>query len=171
MSRRPATGAKKVRPKATKKPEIEQPTVADPKLSRDEIALKRMSAPEVAVRREFSKNLQMALAERGWNGSELARQAAKHMADGKFGKDMVSKYLRGLAMPYPSSLAAMCRALRKKPEDLVPPEAYQTMSTAAPEMEMTQAAEAGIVWLRVNKKVPLDVAAEVIKLLSRAAAE
>lgn len=142
-------------------------TNKEPTKSRDELQLARLSPGELAVRREFSKRLQLKLAERGWNGSELARQAGKHMADGKFGRDMVSKYLRGIAMPYPSSLTALCRALRCKPEDLVPPEAYSSVDTVAPEIDM-QAAGDGTAWLRINKRVPFAIAAQVIALLNGA---
>jgi transcriptional regulator with XRE-family HTH domain len=131
--------------------------------SRDELQLARLGPAEIAVRRAFSKNLQLKLAERGWNGSELARQAGKHMADGKFGRDMVSKYLRGIAMPYPSSLTAMCRALRCKPEDLIPPEVYHT-ATTAPDVQIEDAGD-GTTWLKVNKRVPAQLAAKVYALL------
>jgi transcriptional regulator with XRE-family HTH domain len=132
--------------------------------TRDELQLERLSAAELAVRREFSKRLQLKLAERGWNGSELARQASKHMSGGRFGRDMVSKYLRGVALPYPSSLTALCRALRCKPEDLMPPEVYGTISTVAPEVDMQTVGD-GTAWLRINKRVPFKVAVEVMALL------
>ena len=127
-----------------------------------------MDAASVAVRRIFSANLQKKLGERGWNGAELARQAAKFMEDGRFGRDTISRYLRGLSMPYASSLDAMCRALRCDPKDLIPPEAYQTLDSVVPEIDM-QAAPDGQAWLRVNKKVPMRIAIEVIKLLGGAA--
>lgn len=157
MSRRPA----KKEPKQAIQPSTTRAR------GRDEIALQRMAPAEIAVRREFSRRLSLKLAERGWNGSELARQASKHMADGKFGKDMVSKYLRGLAMPYPSSLQALCRALRCKPEDLVPPEVYGGNSATAD--VGFEAIGDGTAWLRVNKRLPMELAAEIIRMLSKVA--
>lgn len=136
--------------------------------TRDEIQLQRLGPAEIAVRREFSKRLQLKLAERGWNGSELARQAGKHMDDGKFGRDMVSKYLRGIAMPYPSSLTALCRALRCKPEDLVPPEVYSAVAPASNPEVSIQAAGDGTMWLQVNKRVSAEVAAKILALVNKA---
>lgn len=133
------------------------------KRTRDEEQLARLSPSELAVRREFARRLHAKISERGWNGSELARQAGKHMGDGKFGRDMVSKYLRGVAMPYPSSLTAMCRALRCKPEDLVPPEVYNSVDTALSEIDMQTAGD-GTAWVRMNKRVSFDAATAIVAL-------
>ena len=136
--------------------------------SRDEHALARKRPADVAVLREFSRRLQLKMAEHGWNGSELARQAAKHTANGKFGRDQVSKYIRGLARPYSHRLHALCQALRCEPEDLMPREAYQTAAEAvSPEIDLRSAPEPGPAWLRVHMKVPFETAAEVLALLKR----
>ena len=138
--------------------------------TRDQLQLQRLGPVELTARRKFSKRLRLKLAERGWNGSELARQAGKYMSDGKFGRDMVSKYLRGIAVPYPSSLQALCRALHCKPEDLMPLGVSGNTEAAMPEIDM-QAAADGTAWLRINKRVPFNIAVDVMALLKNANAK
>lgn len=71
-------------------------------------------------RRLFGENLERLMQDRGWNQSELARQAARHMPEGKdFGRDCVSGYICGDNVPQPVRLKALCAALGCEPKDLL----------------------------------------------------
>jgi transcriptional regulator with XRE-family HTH domain len=51
------------------------------------------------MRKEFARRLASARKRKGWNQSELARQAALHVKDGKFGRALVSGYERTRSRP------------------------------------------------------------------------
>lgn len=125
-----------------------------------------VGAPDEAVRREFSRRLQDLMHQRGMNGSDLARAAAKHMPDKKFGKDMVSRYLRGLTKPYPVSLKAIAKALGVEPSDLMPQAAYASSDEILPEMDM-KTTSSGRAWLRVNREVSMATALEIMQLIGK----
>ena len=121
-------------------------------------------APREMVLREFAKRLQNAMLERGWHQSELARQATKHMADGKFGRDNVSNYVRGKTMPSPIHLNALAKALGKKPDDLLPARAYASAQDSSPPLDVKDLGE-GKAWLRVSQAVEWPVALKVLAIL------
>lgn len=77
------------------------------------------------VMAEFAKRVQHRMIMKGWNQSDLARQASVHLAEkgGKrksMGRDSVSHYIRGKNMPTPSHLHALAKALGCEPFDLMP---------------------------------------------------
>lgn len=71
---------------------------------------KRKEAP-ADVRAAFARRVLNARIKKGWNQSELARQAALHMPDGRFGRDSISKYEKATHLPYPVQLDALAKAL------------------------------------------------------------
>ncbi len=81
----------------------------------------RRMAP-AATLQAFAHELKRRRLEKGWNQSELARQAW-----GKEGsatrRDVISGYEKGANMPGPENLQALARALGCKPEHLVPQDA------------------------------------------------
>lgn len=122
-------------------------------------------APRDAVKVEFANRLQRAYEARGWNQSELARQATKFMPEGQtFNRDAVSTYVRAYCLPSPAKLHALARALHMEPEDLLPTRGIPSASDESPPFDMRQLQD-GRVWLRVNQAVDWDVALEVMKLL------
>ena len=122
--------------------------------------------PRDAIKREIAKRLQAAILEKGWNQSELARQAALHMPDNAFGRDNVSAYVRGLSIPGPLHLEAMAKALGVKPSDIVPSKAMPSVDNDNPTMDVRDAGE-GHAWLRINKSVPWPVAVKIMDLMSK----
>jgi transcriptional regulator with XRE-family HTH domain len=120
------------------------------------------------VRREFGRRLYQAISRRGWNQSELARQAARHMPDMKFGRDCVSTYVRGLALPSPSHLNALCKALDMVPQDLLPSRVVPSVDMTIPPFEMTEVG-GGKARLRVNTDVSWTTAAKILLLLDKVA--
>lgn len=85
----------------------------------------RTGADRDTVAAEFAKRVQHRMVMKGWNQSELARQASVHLAEkgGKrktMGRDSVSHYIRGANLPTPAHLHALAKALGCEPFDLMP---------------------------------------------------
>ncbi len=133
-------------------------------LNTDEPETAMDHAPRDAVRREFGKRLQQSMTAKGWNQSELARRAAAHMPDGKLGRDNVSSYVRGLSLPGPIILEALCRALGCVPTDLLPSRGVPSTSVSMPPLDVKDTGE-GKAWLRVNQAVEWDAAIKIMAIL------
>lgn len=124
------------------------------------------NAPRDQIKIEFARRLSAMIAERGWNQTDLARSASKHLpADKEMGRDNVSNYVRGKVIPSPTSLQAIAKALGCKPKDLLPERAARTAEAVAPPLSVTDAGEEGMVWLRVNQRVAWPVALKIIQAL------
>lgn len=123
--------------------------------------------PRDAALVEFSKRLQTAVAEKGWNASELARQASLHMPGGKMPRDNVSNYLRARSLPGPVRLHALCQALHCKPDELLPSRGIPAAGQDNPPVDL-RAMSDGKVWLRINQAVGWEQAIKVIELLTGA---
>lgn len=109
-------------------------------------------APPEAVKTEFARRVQAAMVNKGWNQSELARRAALHMPDKKFGRDNVSNYIRGTSMPGPTHLNALARALGVQAKELVPARGMPSADDKAPPLDVKDLTD-GRAWLRVNQAV------------------
>jgi transcriptional regulator with XRE-family HTH domain len=114
---------------------------------------------------EFGQRLQRHMLDRGWNQSELARQAERHMPEGKrFGRDAISLYVQGRSFPGPVHLQALTAALKVDARELVPDEAV-TSRPLRSSFEIRDIGD-GKVWLRVDQAVPVQRALKVMELLS-----
>lgn len=85
----------------------------------------KAGADRATVVAEFAKRVQHRMVAKGWNQSDLARQASVHLTEkaGKrknMGRDSVSHYVRGENLPTPAHLYALAKALGCEPHDLVP---------------------------------------------------
>lgn len=118
--------------------------------------------PKEMVRMEFGRRLQAELIKHGWNQSELSRRAGVHMPNKYFGRDLVSSYIRGKILPGPIHMNALCKALGKKPEDLLPAGATTTPE-AAP--IRTQSVDENRVLLQVHQVVDWPVALKILAIL------
>lgn len=121
-------------------------------------------APTDAVKREFAKRLQAMLDRRGWNQAELARRAAFHMPNGKFGRDNVSNYVRGVVLPTPTHLNAMALALGCDSQDLLPSRAVPSVDAIVPAFEVKQLS-ASTAWVRINQELPWPIALKIMQLV------
>lgn len=118
------------------------------------------------VRADFAHRLRELISEKGWNQSELARQASLHLPAGdEMRRDSISVYIRGVALPKPKYLNAIAKALRIEPKDLLPDRGLVTPSTPS-EMMMTKMDD-GRVWLQINQAVDFDDALQIMGILSR----
>lgn len=121
--------------------------------------------PRDAVKVEFAYRLQQALVKRGWNQSELARQATRFLPEGQeFKRDAVSTYIRGSSLPGPALLHAMARALRMDPEELLPTRGIPSAADNNPPEDVRGLAD-GRAWLRINQAVDWDVALKILAIL------
>tara|TARA_R110000765_G_scaffold118888_2_gene213463 strand:- start:1845 stop:2282 length:438 start_codon:yes stop_codon:yes gene_type:complete len=115
-------------------------------------------APKSAMRREFGKRLQANMIEKGWNQSELARRAS-------IGRDNVSSYIRGIAMPGPLHLSAISRALGMTNDSLLPAKSMPSIDETFPVMDIKDVGN-GNAWLRVNQAVSMKNAIKIMQILT-----
>jgi transcriptional regulator with XRE-family HTH domain len=123
------------------------------------------ASPE-AIRKEFGRRLQKALNERGWTQSELARRVAPLLPDMRVGRDNISKYVRGLVLPLPPMLEAICKVLGKEPSDLLPSRATRGVVAESP-LSVRDAGD-GRAWVEIkdfSKALPWPIALKLLALL------
>lgn len=114
---------------------------------------------------DFSFKLGRYLNQKGWNQSDLAREAARFLPKGEeFRRDNVHVYLKKGVVPRPKQLNAIAAALGVKPEDLLP--GVRHAASPAPYSMQAVPGEPGYAYLQVDAKIPASVAASVIKLLA-----
>lgn len=117
------------------------------------------------VRAEFARLLQRRMVANEMTQSELARASAKFLSGGRDIRDLVSKYVRGLALPNPVTLHALAKALGCESSDLLPSRGIPRAGDAHPTFDMRVSGDR--VWLRVNQAVDYDTALEIAKLLKK----
>ncbi len=123
-------------------------------------------APNSAKRVEFGRRLEAHMNRKGWNQSELSRQAQKHMPKGKtIGRDSISNYIRGSNFPNPVNLDALCKALGTQPVDLVPGEMFLRAKEDMPPLDVRGLGD-GSAWLRINQRVPMAKALKILEILN-----
>lgn len=119
-------------------------------------------APKHLTKHAFAKRLYGLMVSKGWNQSELARQAG-------LPRDSISTYIRAKVMPTAQSVRGLAKALGVTPEELMPNHVESAIEEDTPSLEMRVSVNApGKAWLRVNRLVPLSTAAKVIALIDAA---
>lgn len=121
-----------------------------------------MLEPRELGKQEFGRRLMKFMLDRGWNQSDLARNA-------NLGRDAISTYVRGRSFPEPKSLRALADALGKSTEELLPNSVTMAMDAdTAPMLEIKQAAgHPDRVFIRINRMVTLQQAAEIFNVINR----
>lgn len=116
-------------------------------------------APKHLTRQQFGRRLYQLMLARGWNQSELARQAG-------LPRDSISTYVRGVALPTPKSLQALSVALGMTPADILPNAVEAALDEDHPSFEMKVSPSApSTAWLRVNRLVSLSTATKIAELI------
>lgn len=134
--------------------------------------VKRDSASQ-AVYAEFARRLQAAMQQKGWNQSELARACDKllpkptkgQIQNLTFGRDTISHYVRGVAMPRPERLAVIARALGVEQEDLIPPLGVPSAGGDRPAFQMQSQGD-GRVFLSLNRTMTMALAMKITQMLN-----
>lgn len=115
-----------------------------------------------ATKEEFAKRLYERMEGKGWNQSQLARYAGLN-------RDAVSTYIRGRSAPSPENLSKLARCLGCRPEELLPNYFEAAVSEQAARIELREVHhEDGYMWLKINMRLPKDVAIKIFMLLNEA---
>lgn len=127
-----------------------------------------------SVRSDFARRLARLMGERGWNQSEMSKRAQQQLpkgSDKKIGRDSISLYVNGKAMPGPIHLKAIADALRVDIVELVPSKGDGGSSGEPPKFMMRAIdGDDGHVMLHINQRVRTEVAVSIAGLLSAAMA-
>ncbi len=116
-------------------------------------------APKHLTKQQFGRRLYQIMLARGWNQSELARQA-------NLPRDSISTYVRGVALPTPKSLKALADALDMQMTDVLPNAIEAAVDEDHPSFEMKVSPSApNTAWLRVNRLVSLSTATKIAELI------
>ena len=108
---------------------------------------------------EFGKRLFDLMIQKGWNQSDLARQA-------EMGRDSVSTYIRGRSVPTPQNLDKLSSALGISSEELYPNYSANAAALEEPVMQIKQVNDdSGKMWLTISMKVESEKAIAVMKIL------
>lgn len=132
------------------------------------------SPGELTVYKEFGRRLQARMIALGWNQSELSRRATENLpkvSKGQvqghsLGRDRISSYIRGKYLPRPEALEAIAKALKCKPEDLLPPDAVPSVVAEGPLMRLEDLGD-GRVAIRLNRIVSQKTALAIMTLLNQ----
>lgn len=123
------------------------------------------NAPAEAVKIDFAKRLERAMNRKGWNQSELGRQAHMHSVKGnRVGRDDISNYVRAKNLPSPLKLEALAKALGVETTDLLPTRGVPSASDRAPAMDVRDMGD-GNVWLRINQAVDRQTGLKIMNIL------
>ena len=118
-------------------------------------------APKSLTKIEFGRRLYRLMLNKGWNQSELARQA-------DLPRYAVSVYIRGKSLPTPPNVKRLAAALGVSETALLPNIAENAISdddTPSFELKVSSSAP-NTAWLRVNQLVSTATAMQVAQLLS-----
>lgn len=128
-------------------------------------------------KQEFGRRLQAIMVELGWNQSELARRAGEHLPEPRkgqkqrhgFPRDLISHYVRGVRLPRPEGLGALCKALSAgarraiAPADIMPPPGW-TPRTANGAVSM-RVVEPGRVAMQFSRVLSMKTATRIVEML------
>lgn len=115
--------------------------------------------PKHLTKQEFGRRLYRLMTARGWNQSELARQA-------QITRDAVSTYIRGVSLPEPKNLQKLAETFGMSVEQLLPNQAEMSIDRDPPAIEMkVSALNPSVCWLRINRLVETENALQIMTLL------
>ena len=109
---------------------------------------------------EFAKRVYSLMTKKNWSQSDLARASG-------LGRDSISQYVRGNNIPSPKNLQKMAGALGVTPVELYPNYEAAAIEQEIPSLSFRQMpGDEQHMWVRINKKVPMAVAAQIMKLMN-----
>jgi transcriptional regulator with XRE-family HTH domain len=132
-------------------------------------------AREQQLRNIFARRLEAARIAKGWNMSELAREASRHLPTPKRGqkqgkgvtRDLISNYTRAKMRPRPEYLEAIAKALDMTREELMPSSpGAAPPPDQFPAMTLNQQ-EDGRAWIRLNRALSMPAALAIIEIVQK----
>jgi transcriptional regulator with XRE-family HTH domain len=132
------------------------------------------TAIEKHTDQSFAHKLHAAMARNRMSASDLARAiwgstVTNTGHNAARNRDRISAYLSGRSTPEQANLEALAKALNTTAEELAPDLAASAIDRANPELAMTMiAGRPDLVHLKVDKLVSLEVASQVVALMSAA---
>jgi transcriptional regulator with XRE-family HTH domain len=125
---------------------------------------------------EFARKLFDALIAKGWKQSRLARECFGTMEtpDGHIvarGRDRISSYVRGTALPDPVNLHKIATALGTTVEELAPDIHFHSAVREEPEVYMSQIPGQSRSMVKIERPLDTDLAIKVIGMIVERDAE
>jgi transcriptional regulator with XRE-family HTH domain len=124
----------------------------------------------------FGRRLASILAERNMTQSDFARQVWGETEDAKGyktarGRDRISDYVNGRALPSPKLLREMAESLGMSPEQLAPDIAASAAAREKPAILMSiPTGRPDMMHVQVDLLIPSELAPELLTLLNKAKA-
>ena len=116
-------------------------------------------APKHMTKQQFARRLYQLMLAKGWNQSELGRQA-------DLPRDAISVYVRGKSLPTPQNLKSLADALGDTEAELLPNHIESAIDEDAPDFELRASPGASnVAWLRVNRLVTFTTGLKIAELL------
>jgi transcriptional regulator with XRE-family HTH domain len=114
---------------------------------------------------KFGRTLQSHLDRLGWNQSDLAREASKHLPDGKsINRDAVSHYVRGVSLPRSERLYAIAKAFGVASDELLPPDDVPSADKEPPTFSLNML-DGGRAAVFLNRILSMSTATKISALL------
>lgn len=121
--------------------------------------------PKEALMAEFARRLQAEMAKKGWNQTDLARQASLFLPEGEsLSRDLVSRWVLMKNLPHPTNLEAVARALGVAKEELLPFKLSAAVTKSMSSVELKELSD-GRVWLRINEPVDWEVGLRILNII------
>lgn len=75
------------------------------------------------ARKDFGRILENMMRDKNWSQSDLAREVFGKIPGTAFakGRDLISKYIRGVTFPDNKTMVKVARAFHREPIDMLPP--------------------------------------------------
>lgn len=117
--------------------------------------------PRHLTKQEFARRLYQLMLAKGWNQSELGRQAG-------LPRDAISVYMRGKSLPTPQNLKALAEAFGISEIELLPNHTEAAIDEDMPAFELrVSVSSPNMAWLRVNRLVSLSTGVKIAELLEQ----
>lgn len=122
----------------------------------------------------FARKLHDLMVQKGFSQSDLAKQIWGTTEDSRGykvakGRDRISQYVRGEAIPEPRNLQSIAKVLNVEVSELAPDLVAATLDREAPELAMTAVSgHENKVHLQINTLIPFEIAAQIVGLINKA---